>query len=136
MDMKKNIAIAAAVLLTGAALAGGVKVFSVSATGPSTNSTVRSVAGELIGVGVTVPAGATGTVTLASGDGVYYTNTAMTASAMLTVRAPVYSAAGVAYTNGANMPVVDAIPVNGLTTATVYQTSATTNTWTIRALYR
>ena len=124
-------------LLAGSAWAGGFKSFSVALSGASTNFDYRSMQGELAAVAVTVPAGATGTVSLANADGLYFTNADMTASGLFVIRAPVVSISNTTFNyTGATNGVVDVIPIMGLTTAKVYQTSATTNTWTIKAMYR
>jgi hypothetical protein len=107
---------------------GGVQV----ATAALTNSVF--VRGEIGGVYISAPAGATGTVVITSNEGTLFTKSGITGSAFYPILYPMYSSAGVALTTvlstGTNA-VLGKMPVASKVTRVLTGECATTNTWTI-----
>ena len=140
--MKKTVLVALMLAAFGGVAFGEMddKVFNVSVIATATNSASYVLRGELQGVHVDVPAGATGTVTVASSQMTLFTKSAIAADAYFPVRIPVYSTAGAALTvvdAGSNTnAVVDRAAMAGAITATVIGTGTATNAYKVTLIYK
>lgn len=132
--MKKLIVFAA--MFAVSAFAGfDARVFPVSVVSTATNSNVQAVRGEVMSVAVTVPAGATGTVSVLTADGQTIFSKSVTASGVFYPRQPIVTSAGAAITtvdagaitNSLYTPFV----INGIVTTKVVGASSGTNAYSV-----
>lgn len=132
--MKKMLIGLLGVLACGSVMAAAdSRDFSCSVASVSTGTASYVVRGDIEAVRVIVPAGATGTVTLATANETVFTKSDMTASATFYPRLKVNTSAG-----GTNLTegVTDKYVSAGLLTATVVNSaSLITNTYTVRVIY-
>ena len=139
--MKKMLMIA---ILAAFAQAGFAAMddrdYSVAVIGTATNSQSFVLRGELEAVYVTIPASATGTVTVATSQGTVFTKSALTASGVYFPRVALQTTAGAAATfvggtnNTANAWYGKA-PLAGSVTVTVIGESEGTNTYGAKIIY-
>ena len=108
-----------------------------------TNTVTTPMRGRIESVQITVPTGATGTVSVVASDGqTIFSKASMTASGIFRVRVPVHTTAGVAHaatatdgTNAVSNAVLDRPAVVGTLAARVISESVTTNSWFISLIY-
>jgi hypothetical protein len=147
--MKKFLVIAAILAVCGVTANAAMQAldFAVAVSGTSTNSRAYTVRGTVEGVYVTVPTGATGTVTVATTEQTLFTKSC-TASAFYPVQVPVYTTAGAAATfntysatntaGGATAAEAQAWytkpAMAGVVTTTIVAAGGGTN-WNVRLLY-
>jgi hypothetical protein len=140
--MKKSLLITALLAVSGMTALAGMEALDFTPAGVTNLGTVvraYTVRGALEGVYVIVPANATGTVTVTSGEQTLF-NKSCTATAFYPILIPAYGTTASALTfvggsnNVANPWYVKPV-MAGLVSNQVVGASGGTNTWTTRLLY-
>ena len=140
--MKKMLMIA---ILAAFAQAGFAQMddrdYKVAVTGATTNSVSYVLRGELEAVHVDVPAGATGTVTVATSQGTVFSKAAIDADAVYFPRVALMTTAGVAATFvGGTNDTANAwygkAPLAGPVSVTVIGTGTNAATYNVKVIYK
>jgi len=141
--MKRLIVMALALLAMGVAAQADMdcRPYSLTVIGGATNSKTYVLRGELEAVHVSVPAGATGAVNVASSQGTLFNKTGVDASAVYYPRVALHTTAGVPATFVAGSAVTNAwygkpVMAGEITVRLIGEVAAGTNTFVTTLIYK